>query len=69
VSCLLQVSGGSNGGCVRVVELGELINYNINAVLDTFMVFTPPFITMPYTVPYLAPPEISAGISRSTFGL
>lgn len=69
VSCLLQVSGGSNAGCVLIVELGELKNVNINAVLDEFMIFTQPFDTMPYTVPCLAPTEISAGISLSTFGL
>jgi len=62
VSCVLQVSGGSNGGCVLVDELGELKNVNINAVLDTFMVFTQPFNTMLYSVPCLAPAEISTRI-------
>jgi len=55
VSCLLQVSGGSIADCVLVVELGELKNINIDAVLDTFMIFTQPLNTMPYTVPCLAP--------------
>jgi hypothetical protein len=42
VSCLLQVSGCWNAGCPLVVELGELQNVNINAVRDTFLVFTQP---------------------------
>jgi hypothetical protein len=69
VSCLLQVSGGLNAGCVLVDELGELKNCNINALRDTFLVFTQQFTTMIYTLPCLAPTEISDSISPSTIRL
>jgi hypothetical protein len=69
VPCLLQVSGGSKAGCVLVVELGELKYITFNALREIVTTFTQTFNTMPYTVPRLAPTEISAGISRSTFPL
>jgi hypothetical protein len=63
LSCLLQVSGNPDAGCVLVFELGELKNIRFNGVRDQLVVLTQPFNSVPDTVPRLAPTEISAGIS------